>query len=393
MHFRRAAYIFNPVAGGRSRPASAGATRDRMLCEVPAVDLWTTESPDHATDLARRASVEGYDLLVVQGGDGTVNEAVQGLAGQVSPPLLVLPGGTANVLVNEVGLPRDAFGVIASLPTLVAKPVRLGKVTFRDERSRFFLLMCGAGLDAEIAAVTTSDLKNRLGLGAFWFRGSRRILQRFPRLRVAGDGSGRPPGGASSLVVVSKSRTYGGGLVLTPEANLFADRLAVADFTGTSRARYGGYLVAAVLAMTGWWPGIRHGMCETIRIEPYDDSTVYVQVDGEVAGSLPAQVTLASETLRLLIPPGYGSAWLDEAAAQGSTSLAVSPQGSLRRSLHQGRTGSRFSPSSKGRFHGPGDGAGTGGTAPSLHHRAANHIARGFGVYSRARAESCCPDV
>ncbi len=312
MQFRRAACIFNPVAGAGTGNTTVGAVRDRLLREVPAVELWPTEWPHHAADLARRASEDGYDLLVVQGGDGTVNEAVQGLAGQESPALLVLPGGTANVLVNEVGLPADPFGVIALLPTLMTRPVPLGRVTFEDGRSRFFLVMCGAGLDAEIAAITPSDLKNRLGLGAFWLRGTRKVVQRFPRLHVATDANGSTRGCASSLVVVSKSRVYGGGLVLTPEANLLADRLVVADFTGTSRARFCGYLLAAISAQTSWWPGIRHSRCETIRIEPHEDSTVQVQVDGEVAGSLPAQVSLVAETLPLLLPPAYGAEWLDE---------------------------------------------------------------------------------
>ncbi len=310
MQYQRGVCIFNPVAGVGAGQASVHAVRDRLLREVGELRLWPTESPNHAAELARRASADGYDLLVIQGGDGTVNEAVQGLAGRESPALLVLPGGTANVLVNEIGLAKDPLAVVASLPTLVARAVPLGLVEFDDGTSRFFLVMCGAGLDAEIANATTTRLKHRLGLGAFWLRGTKRILGQFPRLRIAPAVNEKPTNGASSLVVVSKSRTYGGGLVLTPDANLFSDRLAVADFTSTSRIQYCGYLLAAICSQTSWWPGIRHSACAEVRIEPDEDSPVQVQVDGEVAGRLPARVSLASQILTLLLPPEYGSEYL-----------------------------------------------------------------------------------
>ena len=310
MRFRRALFVFNPVAGAGAAEERIPAVRDGLLREAGEVHLAQTESPNHAAELARQASEDGYDLLAVQGGDGTVNEAVQGLAGRDSPALLVLPGGTANVLIHEVGLPTDPLGVIAALPGLVPRPVPLGLVELDSGTSRFFLVMCGAGLDAEIAAVTTSGMKNRIGLAAFWLHGAVQVLRRFPQLRVASPADAGASSGASSLVVISKSRAYGGGLVLTPGANLLADRLAVADFTGTSRIRCCGYLLAGVCAQAGWWPGIRHTACEQVRLEPCGRSPVQVQVDGEVVGRLPARVSLLSKTLNLLLPPGYGAEWL-----------------------------------------------------------------------------------
>lgn len=232
---------------------------------------------------------------------------MQGLAGKESPTLLVLGGGTANVLTRELGLPADPLGVIAKLRGLIARRVRLGVVDFDSGRSRFFLLMCGAGLDAEVAAVTTSQQKSRLGVGAFWLQGGAMMLRQFPQLRVAAGPDGGSRSRASSLVVISKSRSYGGGLVLTPGANLLADRFESAEFTGTSRIRYCGYLLAVVSDRTARWPGIRHAACAEARIEPTGDAPVHVQLDGEIAGRLPASVRLASETLRLLLPRAYGA--------------------------------------------------------------------------------------
>lgn len=306
MRFRRAVCVFNPVSGGGTGRDMIGTVRRRLLRFVGEVEIAPTQSPNHAAELARAAASEGCDLMVVQGGDGTVNEVAQGLAGHDSPAVLVLPGGTANVLVNELGLPSDPIAATDALPTLAVRKVSLGLVEFDSGGSRFFVVMCGAGLDAEVAARTPTQLKNRLGLGAFWLRGSGQIMRPFPCLRIAPNSAEHAVSGTTSLVVVSKSRRYGGGLVLTPGANLLSGRFEIAVFAGTGRLRFCGYLLAVVAAATGWWPGVRHRTGTEVRIEPASTESVRIQVDGEVAGILPARVSVSPKTISLLMPPGYG---------------------------------------------------------------------------------------
>ncbi len=305
--------IYNPVSGGGTGRNRIEAIRERLLATVSDVCLVPTEAPNHAAELARQAAIDGCDLVVVQGGDGTLNEALQGLAGRESPALLALPGGTANVLARETGLPRSPIRAASSLPGLVARRVPLGLVEFASGGSRYFLSMCGAGLDAAIAARTASSLKNRLGLGAFWLRATQQAFLRFPRLRVGGD---QAAPGACSLVVISKSGTYGGGLVLTPGASLVASSFEVAQFTGTSRLRYCGYLVAGICGCADGWPGISLSTHASIRIQPDGSEAVPVQVDGEMAGYLPAKVSATSVKLTLMLPPGYGAG---RAIANGRT--------------------------------------------------------------------------
>ena len=289
MRFQRAAYIFNPVSGEGTGAGQIRQVRRILLASAREVLLEPTEAPHHASSLAREAVSNGSDLIVVQGGDGTVNEAVQGMVGSEAAALAVLPGGTANVLVREVGLPRDPVGAASILPTLAARTVRLGLVKWAGGRSRYFLVMCGAGLDADIAARIHGPFKRRLGVVAYWLHGAEWLFRRFPRLFVRAG----PPfegSGACSLVVISKSRRYGGGLVLTPRANLLADRFEVALFSGTGRLVYCGYLLAAVCSLITRWPGIRHESCSTVSLAADNGCTVHLQVDGEVAGALPATV-------------------------------------------------------------------------------------------------------
>ena len=267
-----------------------------------------TKLPGHATELAERAAVGACDLVAVYSGDGTVNEVVQALAGRASPALLVLPGGTANVLAKEVGLPTDPLRVAHLLPQLAAKPVRLGQAVFSgDGSSRYFLLMCGAGLDAAIAARVSKPLKRRLGQAAFWLAGARFALQRFPRARISGLENGSDSH-SCGLVVVSKSRLYGGGLVLTPGANLLADHFVTAQYPGANRLAYGSYLAAARCRLMSKCPGVRLESRDDLVLEAAAAGPVQVQVDGEVVGELPARITLSDASCTVLLPRSYMSA-------------------------------------------------------------------------------------
>lgn len=302
MMFDRGVLIYNPTAGGGAGAAHVEAAREALLAHVRTVELSPTKRRDHATELARAAQDSGADLVIACGGDGTVNEVVQGLAPECQVPLMVLPGGTANVLRMEVGLPSDPREAAALLPVLEEQEVPLGRVdSLKGGDSRYFLLMCGAGLDAAVAAGINRVVKRSLGEGAYWWSGMKQLLRPFPRLRTVSIGSRKP----SSFVVVSKSRMYGGGLVLTPRAHMLSESFEVAEFSGTSRWAYCSHMVGVALGAAGRWRGIEHFFTDEIRLESEDGSEVKVQVDGEVAGTLPVRVTMCPQTLRILLPARY----------------------------------------------------------------------------------------
>ena len=309
MRYRRVLCIYNPSAGRGISQWKLEALQQALSVHVSEVRLAPTSLSGHATDLAKQAAVEGCDLVAVYSGDGTVNEVVQGLAGMPSPALLVLPGGTANVLANELGLPIDPLMAARLLPQLAAKPVRLGQAIFsnNNDQSRYFLLMCGAGLDAAVADRVSKPLKRRLGQAAFWLAGARFSLQRFPRARISGadNGASSPSCG---LVVVSKSRLYGGGLVLTPGASLLADHFITAQYPGANRLVYGSYLAAAKCHLMSKCPGVLLESREDLVLEPAAADRVQVQLDGEVVGELPARITLSDATCTVLMPESYMSA-------------------------------------------------------------------------------------
>ena len=298
------AVIYNPQAGGfreHRLESIAAVLRD----EGVQVRLLPTGHPGHATQLARE--VDGVQCVAVHGGDGTLNEAANGLLGR-DIPLAFLPGGTANVVAVEQGLPMNPVKAAAALARGNVRPVLPGMLD-----GHCFLLMAGFGFDADAVHAVNPGLKARLGKGAYALSALRVIGRRQPGLRVTGGfgsaGIGRrrqldaPAVPAASPVpadwaVVARSRHYGGRHVLHPGAGLEAPAL------GLVAVRPGGVLpfligrMALRLPFRGSLSMLAEGGC---RIEA--DAPIHVQVDGDYFGQGTSfRVQLAEKPLLLRFP-------------------------------------------------------------------------------------------
>ncbi len=188
---RRMLIIVNPYAttvSDRLRNLVVYALQGRF--EVDAVD---TEARGHATELCREAAHEGYDVVVAFGGDGTVNEAANGLLGSPTP-LCCLPGGSANVFGKMLGIPGDVVDATEHLLAM-ADDWRPRKVDLGVVNGRCFTFASGLGLDASVVERVDANPKLKARLGPYFFTWvavstfMRRYLVSPPRLRVeAGDG-------------------------------------------------------------------------------------------------------------------------------------------------------------------------------------------------------------
>jgi YegS/Rv2252/BmrU family lipid kinase len=150
--------IYNPAAGKARR---FKALYEYIRQEGHEVALYTTHQPGDATTLTRQAVAEGAEVVVAVGGDGTVNEVIQGMTG-LEVPLAVYPAGTTNVWCKQVGMPanpRRATKIICSGPR---RTIDLGRVG-----ERYFLLMIGVGLDGEITSAVDLNLKKKIGKLAY----------------------------------------------------------------------------------------------------------------------------------------------------------------------------------------------------------------------------------
>lgn len=261
-----------------------------------------TDGPGSAPDIVRQCIHEGADLILVAGGDGTINEAINGMVG--SPvPLGVLPCGTANVLANELRLAAGPEKVAAGLDDLVPARISLGMMLNEDEdrQPRHFLLMAGAGFDARIVYQVHGGIKNALGKVAYWIAGFAQVGRRLPEFNVDVDGRCY----RCSFALASRVRNYGGDLEIARSVSLLDQCFELVLFEGDSTFPYVRYFAGVLLNRLSGVPGVTILHVKSARFSSPAEERVHVQVDGEGAGKLPVTVSVVPRALTLLVPPKY----------------------------------------------------------------------------------------
>jgi diacylglycerol kinase (ATP) len=234
------------------------------------------------------------DLLAVCGGDGTINEVATSLPNP-PVPIAVLPGGTANVLARELGLPLDPVRALKIALNKSVLRADLGEL--EGESHRRFIFVAGIGFDAYAVYKARPSLKARIGMAAYAVA-IIECLQNysFPEFYVALNG--RSFTATSCLVCNAKS--YGGGMVFCPDANMTDGFLDVLIIEGVHRAGMARFLFSA-------WCGIQENPSWVHRVRTKELSiegptSVMVETDGELAGTLPARIHLSPSSFPLVIP-------------------------------------------------------------------------------------------
>lgn len=268
--------IYNRQAGRGKAIAEAVEALRRW---AGTVEVLETRGRGSATELARTAKA---DLVLACGGDGTVNEVINGVAG-TRTVVGVLPAGTANVLAVELGIPLDPVRAAKKAPEMTTRRVALGRVRCQGVEERYFALVCGAGLDAELMAGAEAVGKKRWGMLAYWLAGLRLLGRRWETLRVDGR--------ECTVALACRVRRIGGGLRVARESHLRDENMELVLFPSRSAWRYVGYVVESVAGRTQ--PGV-----VTRRVEMTGEGRV--QVDGEVVGRLPAVVEVVPDAVTLL---------------------------------------------------------------------------------------------
>lgn len=292
---KRALSVFNPAARG-SPPI------DRLRAAIDTLDGWevsleATTGPGHATELARGGAECGLDAVIACGGDGTVNEVANGLAG--SPTVLaVVRGGTANVWAKETRLPRDPSAALRLLADGEIRTIDLGRAG-----ERYFLLMAGIGFDADIVRSVSPSLKRRLGAASYLLHGLDRVL-RHRAMSVDLLVNGEPLASRVYWLLLGNTRSYAGVLNITHQARADDGRLDLCLL------REGGPLRLAWLSPWAFL-GRHHRRAGVVydKVESLDVRTpgLPVQVDGEYLCETPLRFEVAPAALRVVVPRGLHS--------------------------------------------------------------------------------------
>jgi YegS/Rv2252/BmrU family lipid kinase len=302
--YKQVSLIYNPYAGGlrgvrMGRLDRAHVTLNKKLGPVK---RYQTDGPNTAGAIAKRCIEEGSDLIIAAGGDGTINEVVEGMAG--SPvPLGILPGGTANVLANEIGLTGGLERAAEKILNCEKRRVPIGRLALNGGSiGRNFLLMAGVGLDAHIVLHVDPVLKARFGKLAYWAAGMPEFLRKLEVFQVEVDGVKH----LCSFALISKVRNYGGDFEIAQQVRVDHDEFEVVLFEGANPWRYVIYLTGVALKQAARLPGVRVMRARDVKMLPVNGDSVHLQVDGEYAGQLPARVSVVPDALTLLVPGGYG---------------------------------------------------------------------------------------
>ena len=299
---RDAVLIVNPAAGGGRRMRQLDEARRILRDGGIETELQNTTAPGEATALGRRAVDESRQLVIVCGGDGTMNEVVNGLACS-QMPLALLPAGTANVLGKELSLPRNLPRAAERILHAPYRRIALGLAT--PEKSsgepRYFLSVAGAGADGALVHAVHPEFKRQAGIFAYWQEGLRQLTRYdFPLFRTSMAGNAMNID--ASLVIVGRTKHYGGPFKITTEADLLQPQFELAFVTTRSAWRYLAYMPLIWAGKLRSARYVRFFKTNSLQCASNSASQVQVQVDGEPAGRLPVEFRIVPDALTLAIP-------------------------------------------------------------------------------------------
>ena len=312
---KKGTLIYNPIAGRRP------AKREREVRNAVAVfreagleiELAPTVRPAMAHELAKRASANGAEVVLVCGGDGTINEVINGLSPS-RVPLGILPGGTANILARELGLPLDPVRAAAEFARWSPRRIPLGKATWGAEGAstngtsaqnhhptRYFVTVAGIGYDAHVVYKLSFQMKTTWGVAgyiaeALW-QAFHYPFQGFSCRMDDG------PDRIATFAAAQRARNYGGWLHLTPDARFFDERFNLCLFKSANRARYFLYAALVLARQHFLLPDVElveaRKLCCAAQAA---GQTIRFELDGELVGTLPATFEIVPDALTLLVP-------------------------------------------------------------------------------------------
>lgn len=310
--------LFNPNSGPRRRDTELDRAIGVIQSAGVRTDLTVCNSSQEATIHARFAVAAGSDTVFACGGDGTIHDVIQELAGtQVA--LAILPFGTANALAHDLGIPLRPSAAARVAVSGRIRRIPLGRIEYHDFNDkpahRYFTVAAGVGLDAHLFYKLNSNLKKQGGMAAYYLKAwnlwATYSMRKFEVEYT--NGTGMKQQAALTELLAVRIRFFGNVLrELVPGAHLDCPDLRAVMCRTDSRSAYLRYVAGALLGRHWNVDGIDLVSCSEVICnlpEPIaadgDGGTknhVYVEADGELLGRLPARMTMLPDALSLLVP-------------------------------------------------------------------------------------------
>jgi diacylglycerol kinase (ATP) len=301
----KACVILNPAAGPRDFHRQLNKAIEYLRTHDWEVKLFRTTAKSDAIRLARQAAEAGCDVAVAVGGDGTIHEVVNGLAGS-DTALAIIPAGTANVYAVDVGIPiwsplrpnaiRTAAEIIR---TGQRRKIDLGRVQLADGQRRFFFMWCGVGLDAAIAEGVSSEDTRRLGMAA-WAIAGVMVAVNFMGIRGNVTIDDHKERKRVLWAVISNGQLYGRLWRIAPDAKMDDGLLDLTVFEGHGVLSTARHLAGLTLGQYARDPTVHfyRGCAFTIETR----KPLPIHVDAEPMGTTPATISVAPQSLKVVLP-------------------------------------------------------------------------------------------
>ena len=295
----RICVIFNPAArGNKARRFRRYLGEMSQQCAFKA-----TTGPGDARRFAQAAVATGYDVIVAAGGDGTVNEVLNGIGdepeGFQRARLGVLPLGTVNVFARELKIPLKLERAWKVLKRGHEMKIDLGHVDFFEDgrpQSRHFMQLGGVGLDARAIELVSWKLKKNAGPIAYVVAGLQALAEKQPRITVSADGKKLE----GELALLGNGRFYGGSFEIFPGANLSDGLLDACVFPSVNVPTLLRLVPGFVLRRKLSEHRVRRLRAE--KIEVTSEVPAAFELDGEWIGHLPAIFSVVRQKLRVVVP-------------------------------------------------------------------------------------------
>jgi diacylglycerol kinase (ATP) len=291
--------IFNPVARG-NKARNFKHWLDGIATECT---LMPTACAGDARRLAKVAVEENFELIIAAGGDGTVNEVLNGIAdapgGFEQARLGVLPLGTVNVFTRELKFPAKLADVWAMLQQGREKWIDVPVVEFgangKTER-RYFAQLAGAGLDARAIELVSWKQKKQVGPLAYVIAGLKALRERKPRIKVTAAGRELP----GELILIGNGRLYGGSFAVFPAADLTD---GILDVCCIPSANFGAVLkYIPPILFRGLLPESAAPRLRAKKFRLTCETQAGFELDGEWIGHLPATFSISGKKIRVIVP-------------------------------------------------------------------------------------------
>ena len=317
---RKATILFNPNSGRRGKKRDAELDHAIGVIQSAGVhiELTVCRSSQEATDNARCAVADGSDTVFACGGDGTIHDIIQALAG-TPVAVAILPFGTANALAHDLGIPVRPSAAAKVAVEGKLRRVPLGRIEYQDFKgksaARYFTVAAGVGVDAHLFYKLTAELKNRSGMAGYYLKAWQLwATHRMRKFEVEyANGSGLRQQAVLTELLAVRIRFFGNILrELVPGASLDRGDLRTVMCRTASRNAYIKYVAGALLGRQWAVDGIDLVTCSEVvcRLPEKVDGPnpdhganhVYVEADGELLGRLPARMTMQQDALSLVVP-------------------------------------------------------------------------------------------